>query len=469
MTFPKPVAETLLRSAHTMHVPHRFTHIEECNSAKPWVVTTFLLVLLGFLLRNRSLLAAASMLGMSLLGAWVWAKLSFYGLDYERDFRDANGQRGYGAEIRAFLGETVTLTLRVHNRKLLPLNWLRSIDVFPVDLSVENTSVTLNRGSHQGELTAFWRPGARETLERDFAISCARRGYATYGPVTLATGDGFGWFERQARLPGEHRLIIYPRLYTAEALGLPAKNPFGDRASEQRLFEDPLRTAGVREWQPGDRRARVHWRASAKQQHLLSRVYEPSEDPQIQIVLNVATLERHWEGIHAERHEQAVSVAGTLAYLATDARVPIGLIANCYLPGSDQVIRLLPGRSSAQLMNILELLAAVTPYASQPLEDFLIRWSPSLPWGATIAVVTVVTYPALWETLHELAHAGRKTLLFTLQEDPPQPMLPDVTVYHVTGLEDATLVAGRVEPQGIGAAHGKALINRHAYGSGARL
>ncbi|MBN1247834.1 MAG: DUF58 domain-containing protein, partial [Anaerolineae bacterium] len=407
MTSPDPTAEARRRTIHTAPAPYEFALIEETNSAKPWAVAALFLAFLGLLLQSRALLAAASMLGTSLLTAWIWAKLSFHGLQYERDFCDADGQRGYGTEIRAFLGETVTLTLRVRNRKLLPLSWLRSIDIFPADLPVEGANVIFNRGTHQGELSAFWRPGAYETLERDFTIHCTERGYASFGPVTLSTGDGFGWFERRARLRGEHRLIIYPRLYTPEALGLPAKNPFGDRVSEQRLFEDPLRTAGVRDWHPGDRLSRVHWRASAKQQHLLSRVYEPSEDPQIQIVLNVATLERHWEGVFTEKHEQAISVAATLAYLANGMRMPVGLLANCYLPGSDQVIRLLPGRSQAQLMNILEALAAATPYASQPLEDFVMRWAPGLPWGATIALVTVVTYPGLWEALRELALAGR--------------------------------------------------------------
>jgi uncharacterized protein (DUF58 family) len=384
------------------------------------------------------------MLGTSLIGAWLWAKLSLCGIEYERDFCDVDGKRGYGAEIRAFLGETVIVTLRVRNRKVLPLSWLRTVDVFPSDLPVRDINVTLNRATHQGEMSAFWRPGSFETLERDLSIDCTRRGYAAYGPVTLATGDGFGWFERRARLPEVQRLIIYPRLYTAEAVGLPAKNPFGDRASDQRLFEDPLRTAGVRDWQPGDRLNRVHWRASAKQQQLLSRVYEPSEDPQIQIVLNVATLERHWEGILSDKHEHAVSIAGTLAYLAAEAKMPVGLMANSYLPGSDQVIRVLPGRSPAQIGNILELLAATTPYASQPLEEFLVRWTPSLPWGATIAVVTVVTYPALWTTLNALSAAGRKMLLFTLQDDPPERELADITVYHVTGLENAAAITGKV-------------------------
>ena len=39
-------------------------------------------------------------------------------------------------------------------------------------------------------------------------------------------------FGRKGKLPAQQRLIIYPRLYTVAELGLPAKNPFGERADE---------------------------------------------------------------------------------------------------------------------------------------------------------------------------------------------------------------------------------------------
>ena len=192
---------------------------------------------------------------------------------------------------------------------------------------------------------------------------------------------------------------------------------------------------------------RVHWKASAKHQHLLSRVYEPSEEPQIQVILNVATLEHHWEGIVEARHELAVSVAGTLALLATELRLPVGVMANGYLPGSDQDIRLLPGRSRGQLTNILELLAAVTPYASRPIEDFLLRKAPGLPWGATLAIVTPVTYGSLWEALGTLAKSGRKVLVYSL-DDPPRPgerprtrEQLDIKVYRIGPVADSVMVA----------------------------
>jgi len=217
-------------------------------------------------------------------------------------------------------------------------------------------------------------------------------------------------------------------------LQLPSKNPFGDVRATQSLFEDPLRTVGIREWQVWDSQRRVHWKATARHQQLLSRVYEPSEELQVQIFLNTTTFERHWHGYIPELQERAISVAGSLAALADEQRLPVGVIANGVLPGSDQPIRLLPGRNPYQLLRILELLAAVTPYASQPIEVLLLDEAPKMPWGATLVVVTAIAHEALLATLIDLAAAGRRLVLFTLAEEPPRQLLSPIQVYHLPHL-----------------------------------
>ncbi len=389
-----------------------------------WILLAVLLTVGGLATRNAFLLAGAGALLVLPALAAVWNALALYGVDYTRKL----------SETRAFLGETVELTLEVRNRKFLPVTWLHVVDGFPANLTVAGHEVRMNAATNQGEFLSFWNPGIFGRLTRRFKVQCDKRGYYLYGPATLTTGDGFGMFTRRGTLPGLQRLIVYPRLYPAEELRLPAKNPFGERTADARLVEDPLRTAGIRGWQPEDGLKRVHWKATARHQELLSRQYEPTQEPQVLIFLNVATLERHWLGHIPELMERAVSVAGSLAQVCSDERLPVGLIANGVLPGSDQPLRLLPGRSPGQLVRILELLAAVTPFASSPIENLLLHESPRLPWGATLLVVTAIAHDDLLAALLDLRRAGRKVVLFTLAEQPPERLLPGITVYHLPHL-----------------------------------
>jgi len=406
--------------------PRHIDVTKDTQFSDAWVLLAILLLGFGLIVSNRFFTTAGILL-LTLAGVgWLWSSLSLYGVHYRRHF----------SEVRGFQGEEIRLTLEVQNQKFLPLTWLTIQDIFPVELPIRETAISLNAATNQGEFRTFWMPNAFQRLSRHFTIECAARGFHKYGPALVETGDGFGFFNRGARFPDEQFLIVYPRIYSVAEMELPAKNPFGNLRAHGHLHEDPLRTVGVRAWASGDSPRRIHWKATARHQALLSRVYEPSKEQQVLIFLNVATLERHWFGTIPELQERTISVAASLAALASEQRLPVGLIANGTLPGSDQPLRLLPGRNPEQLTRILELLAAVTPFASNPIEQLLLKETPRLGWGATVVVVTAIAHEALLVALLELAAAGRPVVLFILAEKPPTQYLKGVTVYHLPHLID---------------------------------
>ena len=145
--------------------------------------------------------------------------------------------------------------------------------------------------------------------------------------------------------------------------------------------------------------------------------------------------------------ERVISVAASLAALAVEQRLSVGLIANGTLPESDQPIRLLPGRSPHQLTRILEMLAAITPFASSQIETLLVQEAPRLAWGATIVMVTAIAHEALLASLLELSTAGRPVVLFTLAERPPTEHLSGITVYHLPHIIDDLILPTMVGPE----------------------
>ena len=399
---------------------------KETQFSDAWIVFAVLLTLIGLALNNLVLTTAAVFLLVISGVSWLWAEFSLRGLTYHRRF----------SEHRAFQGEVIELTLELHNTKLLPQPWVTVHDAFPHLLPVAETKLERNPMTNLADFRTFWMVGPYQRITRHFHIHCTERGYHPYGPAVLTTGDAFGFFTRTAFRREPDHLIIYPRLYTVADLRLPTKHPFGPSVTPNSLYQDPLRTAGVRPWEAGDSLRRVHWKASARQQELLSRIYEPSEERVVQIFLNSTTMTRHWHGYIPEMQERAISVAGSLAALAAEERLPVGLIANGALRGSERALRLLPGRNPSQLMHILELLAQVTPFATQPIEDLLVEQAPNLPWGATLVIVTAIAHDDLLATLLDLAAVGRRIVLLTLAEEPPTQYLGRITVYHLPHLVD---------------------------------
>jgi len=409
-----------------------------------WVLLAVMLTAFGLLFHRPALVLIAALLLTIVPVSWLWNRYALRGIHYSRRF----------SEQRAFAGEIVDLEISITNRKLLPVGWLKADDEFPAELPLVD----------EEELTPYHTPGVviltslfslrwYEETKRKHRLLCGQRGCFSFGPVHLKAGDMFGLFEAADVVPASDWLIVYPQVLPLEELGLPAKDPLGEFRTRRRLFQDPTRTVGVRDHQPEDGFRHIHWKATARRGQLQSRVFEPTTAYNLVVFLNVANFERFWHGYDPVLLEKTISVAASVASYAAEHRFAVGLVANGTLPESDQPIRMLPGRSPSQLTRILEMLAAVTPIASRPVEDLLISESTQLPWGSTIVLVTGIVTQDIAAALERLHSAGRRVVLISLEEKAPPPVSPAVLAYHIPGLrgakdDAAELNAGLLYPAG---------------------
>jgi uncharacterized protein (DUF58 family) len=239
----------------------------------------------------------------------------------------------------------------------------------------------------------------------------------------------FGLYHRSEEKDPVELLTVFPDLLHFRDLQLPAEDPFGDRRSRRRLYEDQNKPIGVRDYLPEDSFRRVHWPATAHTGQLQVKVYQPTSANIMVVCLNVSTFARHWEGTNPELLEHVIKIAATLVTKGIEDGYRVGLIANGCLAHADQPFRIPPGRSPKQLAALLEALAGVTPVVTGPFETFLIRQVPRIPYGATLLVVTSVTNPELFEALLQLKAHGRHITLLSFAKDPPQ-QIPGVRTFH---------------------------------------
>ena len=341
---------------------------------------------------------------MIMIVALLWNRWSLYRMTYTRKFD----------EERVFVGETVKLSLELANRKLLPLSWVRVDDRFPEQMPPKERKLLVSGLPEVGLLSNLAALSGNEKVRWHYQIACQQRGFYFFGPVFLRSGDIFGIFEREMMVEERTRLIVYPNVQPLERLGLPAKNPFGGRRTPLPVFEDPTRVIGIRGYTPNDPMRRVHWKATARTQTLQVRIWEPTQEPQLILFLNVATMEKHWLGINEALLERTISVAASICQHAFQDKQAVGLIANASVPRSDQPVKVASGRSPHQMRYILEALAAVTSYATTTLPRLLRLESPKIEWGATLVVVTAVVSDALLTHMLRLRRAGRQLALVSL-------------------------------------------------------
>ncbi|MGH9175581.1 MAG: DUF58 domain-containing protein, partial [Vicinamibacterales bacterium] len=183
---------------------------------------------------------------------------------------------------------------------------------------------------------------------------------------------------------------------------------------------------------PEDTFRHVHWKATARTQQLQTKVFEPTTAVQFGVFLNLDTFEHYWEGIDYERAENAITTAASLAIHALEARQTVGMFANGVVGGSDQPLRVRPSRSPEQAHAMLSGLAKLSPIASLNFPRLLRAETLRFPWGSTIVVVTALMSDPIAAALADLARAGHRLVLVTI-DDVPLPPIRGLLTFRVDG------------------------------------
>jgi uncharacterized protein (DUF58 family) len=301
---------------------------------------------------------------------------------------------------RVFLGETFDVKVRVRNQGWLPVLWMRLGDTIPADL---------------GSGLAFRRVISllpRERQEHSYALTGRRRGYYPLGPLIGFGGDLLGTKNYESRQAGDDFVIVYPRIVALHELGFPSQSPFGNLPHRDRLFEDPSRIRGVRDYQPGDSLRRMDWKTSARIGNLQVRRFEPAIALETGILLNLA-LDDYPLDCRYEAPELGITVAASVAVHLVEKRQAVSLVTNGQDPLSQlaEAMPTVPLRKGRDhLMRVLDLLARIEVARREeettPFQRVLSRGTLGLSWGSTVLVITPVEQEGLLDTLLALRRRG---------------------------------------------------------------
>jgi uncharacterized protein (DUF58 family) len=385
----------------------------------------FALLILSLALRSPLLLLLDVLLALVAGASALWGRYCLAGVTYQRQFETD----------RLFCGEQVQLWVEIVNAKPLPLAWLKVEDEFPEDFQVERTELTTASKPHRRTLTNLLSLRWYERVRRRYRLTAERRGAYEFGPALLSSGDIFGFQTRVREQASTHTLLVYPRLVPVEHLRIRMARPSGEMLSDRRIIEDPLRLAGVREYRPGDSVRHIHWKSTARQGRLQTKVFEPGASQHLVLCLNGQTLEHAYEGVLSDYFETVITVGAALANEALAQRHPVGLFTNNSVRDAYHRVRLPATRHAEQLTRVLETMAQLTHFTLMPFDQLLRLEAPTLPFGASVVAVSAIATEPIQAALLALHDAGHPTAL-VLVADPgrvPRTSLPAaIPVYVVT-------------------------------------
>ena len=369
-----------------------------------WLFFSIVLLVVSIIIKQVPLFLVALLFFMAGGLARLWDKYSLQRVEFHRHL----------SSNRVFFGEEVKMELEVSNRKPLPLPWLKVDDEIPKEVTLHKGIVTADYSLTHQLLSNLFSINWYHKVKRHYTIQCPHRGYFTFGPTKLSSGDVFGFFTRYKEIDTSDYLIVYPKIVPLEKLGIPSRQPLGEIRTRNHLFQDPVLTMGIRQYQYGDSLKSIHWKSTARTGRLQTKIFEPTTTIDMGIFLDVRTVQPPYWGVITEKLELAIVAAASMANDALSEGYRVGLYVNQNNPDSPELVRLPPNRHPEQLKRILEALAIIKPVYTTPIAEVLLQESRNLPWGSTMVVITAVPTEPLLSALLRMKRVGRKVVLITI-------------------------------------------------------
>ncbi len=229
--------------------------------------------------------------------------------------RRVNGS-ALGVELTPAVGDTLQLTLTVQNDGRLPALQLTGTELCPPASAADRT---------QPFYLNYLAGGHETTLQ--YTVTCARRGWFTFGPAPLSTHAPFGFWsaKRLAAVDGPEGLLVFPETRPLARLDLFDRQPAVEtslaRAGQGGEF------LGVREYRPGDPPRQVHWRTTARAGRLIVKEFAEEQQPALTLALDLRAA-ACLGGEDDNTLELGIKLAASLARHAHERGLPVRLLTN---------------------------------------------------------------------------------------------------------------------------------------------
>lgn len=250
------------------------------------------------------------------------------------------------------LGVESRVRLRVDNRSRAPLRlWLH--DHHPVEMGVQGLPVEL-------------RIAARGWSELHYSITPTQRGNFSFPCTQLRQESPLGLWWRDRKLANADAVRVYPNFAAVSKyilLATSAQVPqMGIRKRRRRGQGAEFHQ--LREFREGDSQRQVDWRASARQQKLISREYQDERDQNIVLLLDCGRRLRTQDD-RLSHFDHALNAMLLLAYVALRQGDAVG-IATFSGPSHNGARWLKPVRGQGMLKRILNTVYDLQPGPDAP-------------------------------------------------------------------------------------------------------
>lgn len=268
-------------------------------------------------------------------------------------------------------GEPFELITVIKNDKWLPLSYLNASQSLPseiqVDAALEQERFHQEMASARLESSCYLGP--RQKLTRRLAAALPHRGRYFIQNARLTAGDLLGLRTVPTDALQFCEMVVLPAPIDAPDIRNALGGFLGDVSVSRFIFEDPVLTAGVREYTGREPMKTIDWKQSARLSRLMAKKFDYTVDNSITVILNVQ---------QAEHDPALLELCFSLARMAVEQLEQLGIpyrfLTNATTAGSmglwDEVAE---GLGTGHADAILEGLGRATYSATESAETLIDR------------------------------------------------------------------------------------------------
>jgi uncharacterized protein (DUF58 family) len=257
-----------------------------------------------------------------------------------------------------------------------------------------------------------------------------QRGDFSLGPITLKTGDPFGFFEKEITFNSKKRLVVYPFRWDLRQFPINPGLAMGGTYLHVKTRQTTPQAATIREFQPGDPLNRVHWPLTMKKQKLMVKEFDEDTQSSVWIFIDVkkgnyfhsrdvfpAALNRNLIPLMQKMKyvlprdcfEYAVSIAASIVFYCTKQNLAVGLTAV-----GEKLTNFPAEKGKRQLGKILTSLSTIKDDGNNFLEDVIEKQVRNIGRGSLLILIMPHISERMNKVMSFFKKRGYQYLIFNL-------------------------------------------------------
>jgi uncharacterized protein (DUF58 family) len=265
------------------------------------------------------------------------------------------------------------------------------------------------------------RVNAQSKAQGVYRCLLTRRGRYRFGPLMLTTSFPLGFLRCYQRSANSVQAIVQPQLGSLSKDWLSLLESEGDSREKNRQGRSGWNDGdfyAIRDWRSGDSQRWIHWRTTARLNHLVVRMFERQQSRDYVLLVDLHQPEEP-SAVDLHRVEQAVSFAASLA--SELCRSSSGRLAVVVAGENNEAVH---GAASAALLgHVLDQLAVAEATPQVELAEATRMARAEAGSGAPVIVISTRAEHSLPAWIEEEPEAEPVGAMSTENQGSAEPML----------------------------------------------